>query len=143
MSGLKRRINGKTLCFSDDEKRVIIADYLQSGATKQSIWEKYVGYGEEKGNILRWMRQLGYLPNSKQKSTTFAFQKYSMSKPKEVHDTFTFLEYTTLQKRIVELEQQLHESELQAITYQTMIEVAERELNISIKKKSYTKPSKR
>jgi transposase-like protein len=37
MSGLKRRIKEKTLCFSDDEKRVIIEDYLQSGATKQSI----------------------------------------------------------------------------------------------------------
>jgi len=143
MSGLKKRIKEKTFCFSDDEKRVVIEDYLQSGATKQSIWEKYIGYGEEKGNILRWMRQLGYLPDPKQKSTTFAFQKYSMNKPKDAHDTFTFLEYTKLQKRIVELEQQLLESELQAITYQTMIEVAERELNISIKKKSYTKPSKK
>ena len=43
MLGLKKRINEKTFCFSEDEKRVIIEDYLQSGLTKQAIWEKYVG----------------------------------------------------------------------------------------------------
>jgi len=143
MLGLKKRINEKTFCFSEDEKRVIIEDYLQSGLTKQAIWEKYVGYGEEKGYILRWMRKLGYIYDPKQKDAIFVFQKDSMNKSPKAKSIYTLFEYTRLEQRILELEKQLQESELKALTYQTMIDVAERELNISIKKKSNTKPSKK
>jgi hypothetical protein len=143
MSGLKERITEKTYCFSDDERRVIIEDYLQSGATKQAIWDKYVGYGEEKGQILRWMRKLGYIADPKRKNAIFVLQKDVMATLKKVKETYSYFEYTKLQKRIEELEKQLCESELQARTWQTMIEVAERELNISIKKKSCTKPLKK
>jgi hypothetical protein len=48
-----------------------------------------------------------------------------------------------LQKRILELEKRLQESEMKSIAYQTMIEIAEREFNISIKKKFNTKPLKK
>jgi hypothetical protein len=143
MLGLRKRIKEKTFCFSDDEKRVIIEDYLQSGLTKQAIWEKYVGYEEEHGRLLRWMRKLGYIHDPKQKDAIFVFEKASMNKPPKAKANYSLLEYTRLEQRILELEKQLQESELKSLTYQTMIDVAERELNISIKKKFNTKPLKK
>ena len=139
MLGLKKQIK----CFSDDEKRVIIEDYLQSGLTKQAIWKKYVGYEEEHGSLLRWMRKLGYIHDSKQKDAIFVFEKASMNKPPKSKDSNSFSEHTRLEQRILELEKQLQESELKTLAYQTMIDVAERELNISIKKKFNTKPLKK
>jgi hypothetical protein len=144
MLGLKNeKKTEKKLSFDDDEKRFIIEDFLQNGGSKQAIWEKYGGYGEEHGRILRWMRQIGYIADPKRKDANFAPQKDPMNHLKKVKETYSYFEYAKLQKRIEELEKQLCESELQAITYQTMVEVAERELNISIKKKFNTKPLKK
>jgi hypothetical protein len=33
-------------------------DWLEGGKRKQEIWEKYTGRSDEKGHMLRWMRQL-------------------------------------------------------------------------------------
>jgi len=144
MLGLKNvKKTEKKLIFDDDEKRFIIEDFLQNGGSKQSIWEKYGGYGEEHGRILRWMRQIGYIADPNRKDANFASQKDPMNHLKKMKETYSYFEYAKLQKRIEDLEKQLCESELQAITYQTMVEVAERELNISIKKKFNTKPLKK
>jgi hypothetical protein len=143
MLGLKIRPNIKKFCFSYDEKRIIIEDFLQSKETKQAIWEKYGGTGSECGRIVRWMRQIGYLPDPIKKDATFVFQKDPMSNLKKAKETYSHFEYSKLQKRIEELEEQLLESELQAIAFHTMVDIAERELNISIKKKFNTKPLKK
>jgi transposase len=46
-----------------------------------------------------------------------------------------------MQEKIKELEKALVNSELRATAYETMIEIAEKELKINIRKKSNTKPS--
>ena len=51
------------------------------------------------------------------------------------------IENTQLQERITQLEKTLVQSELRATALETMIEVAEKELKINIKKKSFTKQS--
>jgi transposase len=51
-------------------------------------------------------------------------------------------EVASLQKRIKELEKQLSHEQLRALGFETMIDIAEKELKIDIRKKSYTKPSK-
>ena len=89
------------------------------------------------------MRKLGYIHDPRNKNAIFVVQKDPMNHLKKAKETYSFFEYMKLQKRIEELEEQLLESELKAITYQTMIDVAERELSISIKKKFNTKPSKK
>jgi len=61
-------------------------------------------------------------------------------KQEESESDFAYLQ---MQKRITELENRLQESEMKSIAYQTMIELAEREFNISIKKKFNTKPLKK
>ena len=142
MLGLRKDLEVKeAIYFNELEKRQIIEDYLLSGLTKQAIWEKYGGPSRERGRILRWMRELGYCSESKERSITFIEDKYTMGKHKkrnvEIGPDFENLK---LQRRILELEKQLHESEIKSIAYETMIEIAERELNISIKKKLNTKP---
>jgi hypothetical protein len=142
MLGLKIKKNVEKICLTDDEKRIIIEEFLQSGRTKQAIWDQYVGYGYEKGNLLRWMRRLGYIADSKRKDDIFVLQTGPMSNNQKANESYSSFEYVKLQKHVEKLEKQLHESELQVLTYQTMIDIAERELNISIKKKFNTKPSK-
>jgi hypothetical protein len=46
--------------FTDSEKHQIIQELLDSRSTKAEIWQKYTGQNEEHGQLLRWMRKLGY-----------------------------------------------------------------------------------
>jgi len=133
----------KKFCFSKEEKRVIVEDFLHSNETKHAIWKKYGGTGSECGRIVRWMRELGYLPAPMKKNATFVFKKDPMNRLKKAKETYSFNEYNKLQKRVEELEEQLLESELQVIAFRTMVEIAEREMEISIKKKFNTKPLKK
>jgi len=66
-----------------------------------------------------------------------------MNKQPSKQELVSDFEYLQLKRRISELEKQLQESEMKSIAWQTMIEIAERELNISIKKKFNTKPFKK
>jgi hypothetical protein len=45
-----------------------------------------------------------------------------------------------LKKRIAELEKQLQTAEMKAIAFSTMVDIAEKEFNIPIRKKYNTKP---
>ncbi len=129
--------------FSESEKRVIIEEFLQGDLTKSSIWKKYTGKYGDHGKILAWMRKLGYVVEDRKKSSIFAPQKRSMRKESETQTVIQDFETLQLHKRIAELERQLKESELKSVAYQTMIDIAERDLKISIKKKFNIKPSKR
>jgi hypothetical protein len=48
-----------------------------------------------------------------------------------------------MQRRIFELEQQLKEAEMKAIAFSMMVDIAEKEFKIPIRKKYNTKPSKK
>jgi hypothetical protein len=122
--------------FSLEERRLIVEEYLQSGKKKQEIWEKYTGQLEERGRLLRWMRQLGYDIAPKWGKLVLS-KADTMPKKKIAHS----IENIQLKEKITQLEKALLNSELRATAYETMIEVAEKELNISIKKKSFTKQS--
>jgi cell division septum initiation protein DivIVA len=62
-------------------------------------------------------------------------------KPKgEAIDSFENLQ---LKKRIEELEAQLKDAEMKSIAFSTMVDIAEKEFNIPIRKKFNTKPSKK
>jgi len=129
--------------FREEEKRMIIEDYLQSDLSKKEIWEKYTGSQSEHGLILYWMYKYGYISEAKDKNATFTPKNRMMSQKNQKQEPVSDFEYLQLQKRIIDLEKQLQESEMKSIAWQTMIEIAERELNISIKKKFNTKPSKK
>jgi len=130
--------------FTDSEKHHIIQELLETGCTKAEIWEKYTGQTEEHGQLLRWMRKLGYdstiktrRPNLDIKITDVAKRKKSEDSSKEDFESLQ------LKKRIAELEDKLKDAEMKAIAYSTMVDIAEKEFNIPIRKKYNTKPSKK
>lgn len=131
--------------FSDSEKHQIIQEYLRSSQTKRDIWEKYTGQTEEHGILLKWMRKLGYIEsNSSRKSNFTSGQSRIMPKGKaNTEQSSESFEMLQLKKRIAELESQLKDAELKAIAFSTMVDIAEKEFNIPIRKKHNTKPSRK
>ena len=126
--------------FSTRERQLIIEEYLESDCTKRQIWKKYTGQNEEKGNLLKWIRKLGYLEkyiDKKVKDLKSVANKNNKSSAKSKNDN----EAIQLKEKIAELEKALVNSELRATALETMITVAEKDLKINIRKKSYTKQS--
>jgi len=139
----KTKLKNRIFRFTDDEKHQIIQEVLSSGSTKRSIWKKYTGRDQEHGMILAWMRQFGYNSSiSLSRSgydTNFEQMTKRMAKTDSITDQENF-ENLRLKKRIDELEKQLKDAELKAIAFSTMIDIAEKELKIPIRKKYNTKP---
>ena len=129
--------------YSESEKHEIIKEYLTQRCTKREIWRKYTGDSEEHGYLLRWMRQLGY-SNTHDQRRTFVSKLNSMSRKKKTENSNVTeeesFENLQLKKRIVELEKQLKDAELKAIAFSTMVDIAEKEFKIPIRKKYNTKP---
>jgi len=132
------RIERPPLFFSDSEKVKIIEEYLSSHITKVDIWRKYTGHREEHGSLLKWMRRLGYADKP----------RYSVLYPPLTQFAPTTLESTSdisnltpeeYQKKIKDLEKQLHDAQVKAEGYNLMIDIAERDFKIPIRKKSDTK----
>jgi len=144
ISGLKagKIIQKANKYFSEPEKHFIIKELLSTKCTKAQIWEKYTGQLEEHGQLLRWMRELGYDTSVKTRrpnfdtKTTVMTKKKSKKEPNIIFDDFEKLQ---LKNRINELEKNLKDAEMKAIAYSTMVDVAEKEFNIPIRKKYNTK----
>ena len=128
--------------FSEPEKHFIIQELLSTRCTKAQIWEKYTGQLEEHGQLLRWMKQLGYNTSIKTRRPNFDTKMKVMAKKEvsqEVKSGFDDFETLQLKKRIAELEKKLKDADMKAIAYSTMVDVAEKEFNIPIRKKYNTK----
>jgi len=131
--------------FTDSEKHHIIQELLSSGCTKREIWEKYTGQEEEHGQLLRWMKQLGYDSSVKTRRPNFMTENVVIMAKNDNGNAKIIEDFETLQlkKRISELESQLKDAEMKAILFSTMVDIAEKEFNIPIRKKYNTKPSKK
>jgi hypothetical protein len=130
--------------FSTHERHQIIREFLKSRCSKREIWERYTGHFEEHGNLLKWMRQLGYIKEDSSRRFTFDENNSLMTKkrstlkmPEEPIEIFQ------LKTRISELEEQVKDAEMKALAFSTMVDIAEKELKISIRKKLNTKPLKK
>ncbi len=131
--------------FTVEEQHRIIQELISTGCTKVEIWEKYTGEQEEHGQLLRWMRKLGYNTGIKTRRPNIVSNYYGMPQHKNkldksdkaADDSF---EHLQLIKRIAELEKQLKDAELKAIAFSTMVDIAEKEFKIPIRKKYNTKP---
>jgi transposase len=139
ISGLRR--GGS---FSIEERHHIIQEMLSSNCTRTEIWRKYTGQTEEHGFLLRWMRQLGYPAELTTRRFTFGGNNSLMAKKQttttKAEESFEILQ---LKKRISELEDQLKNAEMKAIAFSTMVDIAEKEFKIPIRKKLNTKPLKK
>lgn len=121
--------------YDESFRRMVIEEYLSTGCCKKDLLAKY-GIGG-KGAIQRWMREYGYHDMHRKQIGKLAlpFSKpFSMPsdnpKPRDLDD---------LQKKILALEQQLQDERLRSEAYLRIIEKAEQELKIQIKKKHSTK----
>lgn len=151
MDKIKRKIIQKPgKHYSEAERHAIIQEMLKNKWTKQYAWMLYTGELEERGQLLRWMRKLGYVGKirhkqfvSKHSIRKFGIETTSMAKISPQNPDHESFEMLQLKKRIAELEKQLKDAEMKAIAYATMVDIAEKELNIPIKKKFNTKPSEK
>jgi transposase-like protein len=123
--------------FDEPFKRKVIEEYLATGCAKEHLLNKYGIKG--RSAILRWMRAYGIEDIHRRENIKFALpphlSTFPMSKKSE--------DVKQLQKRIKELEQQLEDEKLRSEAYSRIIDIAERELKLPIKKKLDAKSSKR
>lgn len=110
--------------YSKAFKQKVIQEVL-SGIPKETVRLKYGIKG--KSAILNWMRSLGYAEG---KTDPF------YSQPMQEQDNQTPAE---LQKKIRQLERALEDEKLRLEAYRRMIDKAEEQLKITIRKKSDTK----
>jgi hypothetical protein len=128
----KRIRTGGSLSW--EEREAMIKEYLTGQYSKIELWKKYTGQETEHGKLLNWMRKLGYISEDKKSRPVKLFipTLFPLSNS-NTEDT------NALQRRIKELEKQLENAQLKAEGYELMIEIAEKELKIPIRKKSGTK----
>jgi hypothetical protein len=81
------------------------------------------------------MRKLG-IEDKFVKNTNFVSMPTRKENKEQSSEDFETLK---LKKRIAELEKQLQTSEMKAIAFSTMVDIAEKEFNIPIRKKHNTK----
>ena len=104
-----------TRFISETKRREIIVEYLTGDETRRAVWKRYTGQSKERGQLLRWMRKLGYIDKSQKENVVpLIAMSQKSNKTKE-----------ELERRIKELENQLLDSQLKEEGYRRMIEIAE------------------
>jgi transposase-like protein len=127
----KHNKNGKFESrYSEAFKRKVIEEYLETGTPKQYLLEKYgITY---KGAFQAWMPALGYVDIRRLPKPAKLLAAYTLSKPKEE-------DIESLRRRVKQLQRELEDEKLRVEAYARLIELAEREQGISIRKKDNTK----
>ena len=112
--------------FSDVLKLRIIQEVISGSISKEAAKRKY----GIKGNsaITKWMCKFGYIGNP--------YQPAEVMESKGLSD-----DPADLKLRIKELEKALADARLSSAAYSTMIDIAEQEFKIPIRKKFVTKQS--
>ena len=122
--------------YSEPFKRMVIQEYLNTGVSKMFLLRKY--NIRMKSGIQRWMHQLGY-ENIRPKTgyltssittVSLAAKKTNDKTPDPAHK---------LEARIKELERLLEDEQLRSEAYRRIIDIAEKEYNIPVRKKPNTK----
>lgn len=130
--------------YTIEEKHKIIHELISTNSTKTEIWKKYTGK-EDHGHLLRWMKALGYSTEIKTRRRNIVSNSYLLAQKKNnpdkpVSNENISFENLRLKNRIADLEKQLKDAELKAIAFSTMVDIAEKEFKIPIRKKFTTKP---
>jgi transposase len=121
--------------YSREFKHSVIREFLAGDITKSSLNKKY--NIKVHGGILRWMRQLGYL-EKEEKSRYLPVSKPVFLSSKKTNKPAPSSN-EALEQRVKELEHLLEDEQLRSEAYRRMIDIAEKELKIPIRKKSNTK----
>ena len=114
--------------FTDELKFKVVQEYMDTDLSQRELMQKFNIRGVN--TIKKWMRKFDLQAPSQQE---IELQR-TMAKQKE--KTPYELE---LETKVKKLEQQLDHEQLRTLALDTMIEIAERDLKISIRKKSGAK----
>ena len=126
----KRR---ESACFYPEAfKRQVIDEHLRTGMPKSWVQQKH-GI-RAKSAILIWMRDLGYVPVG-QRTLILPPKRLIVLEEKHAPSVDT----DDPRKRIEQLERQLEDERLRSEMYLRMIEIAETEYKLPIRKKPGTK----
>lgn len=117
---MSRKVNK----LSDDLQLQVVKEYLYHGATHTELKIKYNFTGCN--NIYNWMRKFGL---SKPSATD---KKLHQFMAKEVQKTVA---EEKLELKIKKLEEELKREQFKTLALNTMINIAERELKLDIRKK--------
>lgn len=124
---MKTKINR----FPNDFKLNVVQEYLSTSASQKELMKKYKIRGHD--TIKLWMRKFDLpLPSQQQIELQRIMSKEKEKAPYE----------RELEAKVKRLEQQLEDEKLRTLALSTMIDLAEKEFKIPIRKKSGAKPSK-
>lgn len=152
-NGEKMIIPKPARCFTLAQRHHIIQEFLSGSGNKNQLWLKYTGKPDH-GRLLQWMRKLGYIDALiNQEEVKFVVQAPTMEQQQTALNQQGKLALSAKpedkQAKIAELEKQLqlarHQlgvtkkelelAQIKTIAYSTMIDLAEKEFNIPIRKK--------
>ena len=121
--------------YSLDFKHSVIKEYLAGGIGMNALLRKYDI--RINGGIIRWMRRLGYVEVPVKDGYLPIAKPLSLAAKKTNKEQHS--EALSQEQRIKELERLLEDEQLRSEAYRRIIEIAERDLNIPIRKKPDTK----
>ncbi len=114
----------KVKTLSDDEKLAVVQEYMTTSASLPELKSKYGFKGD--GNIYHWMRKFGLkTPTEGEIKLNNAMSKEKDKTPQE----------RSLEAENKKLKQELEYEKLRTLALTTLIDVAERDLKIDIRKK--------
>jgi transposase len=124
--------------YSEKFKRKVIEEYLRIGCTKMDLVRKYKI--RSKSGITSWMQELGYEDiNRKMYYFEVLNRATLMAGKKSKKQKTPVNEQTALLEKIKLLELKLEEEKLRSEMFSRMVEIAEKDLNIPIRKKYNTR----
>ena len=124
--------------YSEKFKRKVIEEYLRIGCTKMDLVRKYKI--RSKSGITSWMQELGYEDiNRKMYYFEVLNRATLMAGKKSKKQKTPVSEQTALLEKIKLLELKLEEEKLRSEMFSRMVEIAEKDLNIPIRKKYNTR----
>jgi len=124
------------IAYSEVFKRNVIDKYLVTGLPKLIVQRKH-GI-KFKSAIVTWMKQLGYANECQKASVLRLTNQLELTKkfnPEQSHPA----DVKALEKKIRELEKQLEDEKIRTGMLSRMIDIAETEFKVPIRKKPNTK----
>ena len=121
---MKRKVNH----YTDEFKLKVVQEYLSTDKSRKELMQEH-GFGGN-NNITKWMSKFGLkTPTEEQIKVQSLMSKERQKSPHEIE----------LEAKVKKIEEALELERLRTLALSTMIDIAERDLKISIRKKSGTK----
>ncbi len=130
--------------YSEELKHLICNEHIEGGSTLSELTRKYKLSSHY--SIYEWLRKYNYLPSSdryKPNIVEIGIENYQqlhpMPLPQSEPLTASESDSSSENSEIKRLKKELLEAQMKAEAYQRVIEIAEQELKIPIRKKYNTK----